>query len=194
MAGALPLAKLVGLMVKTVSKPVANQLKFYAKNSERFERYYIALGNALHRLQVTVFRQSHGDVVTKRTKVKDLPPEKALDAGAGFIGDAFVYLVAAGVTVYEYARGRAKEARKVQKQEEEKLMVEAEYDRRINELDRQISSLMETAPDTDNKLELLRGDFERFREEVIRSLQLININTPTLAELQRRQSSSGVEP
>jgi len=194
MAGALPLAKLAGLMVKTVSKPVANQLKFYAKNSERFERYYIALGNALHRLQVTVFRQSHGDVVTRRTKVKDLPPEKALDAGAGFIGDAFVYLVAAGVTVYEYARGRAKEARKVQKQEEEKLKVEAEYDRRMSELERQLSSLMEAAPDTDKNLELLRGDFEKFREEVIRSLQLINVNTPTLAELQRRQFSSGAEP
>mmetsp|Transcript_5651 Transcript_5651/g.16803 ORF Transcript_5651/g.16803 Transcript_5651/m.16803 type:complete len:194 (-) Transcript_5651:84-665(-) len=180
---ALPLGKLFGVAIKTVSKPVANQLKSYAKESERFHAFNVALGNKIHRLQITIFRQSHGDGSSHK-KVRDLSPDKAMDVAATFIGEAFVFGVAALVTIAEYSRQKVKEGIKARKQEEEEAHRKKELADAVAERDRRIDLLMETLPLLDNKIEFLRGEFESFRGEIVNSLQLLNLSTPTLGELQ----------
>eukprot|EP00188_Purpureofilum_apyrenoidigerum_P004630 Plantae.Rhodophyta-Purpureofilum_apyrenoidigerum.ctg5361.p1 GENE.Plantae.Rhodophyta-Purpureofilum_apyrenoidigerum.ctg5361~~Plantae.Rhodophyta-Purpureofilum_apyrenoidigerum.ctg5361.p1 ORF type:complete len:194 (-),score=42.84 Plantae.Rhodophyta-Purpureofilum_apyrenoidigerum.ctg5361:634-1215(-) len=190
---ALPLGKLFGVAVKTISKPLANQLKSYAKESERFHAFNVALGNRIHRVQIAIFRQSHGDG-TPHKKVKDLSPEKAMDVAATFIGEAFVFGVAVLVTVAEYSRQKVKESVKAHKQEEEEARRKQELSDAVAERDRRIDSLMEALPILDSKIEFLRGEFDTFRGEIVKALQLLNLSTPSLGELQSgSQQFSGLD-
>lgn len=185
---ALPLGKLFGVALKAISKPLATQLKGYAKNSERFASFNIFLGNQLHRFQVSLFRQSYG-FEDKARKVKDLPPDKALDVGATFIGESFLFLVAAGVTISEYTRSKAKEARRDKHEREEEERLEKELADAVAERDRKINLVMDTLPILDAKIETLRREHEMFRTELVKSLQLLNLQGPTLPELQSSSDS-----
>ena len=49
----VPVLKLIFLGVRQISKPIANQAKQIAKNSDAFKAGTIAVGRALHRVQVT---------------------------------------------------------------------------------------------------------------------------------------------
>ena len=96
---ALPFMKLGTLMVKTVSKPVAKALQASAKTNPTLRRGCIGLGNALHKLNFRI-----NDLVDPEYRVKRVKPLEeaaALAKGSTFLGESFIFVVAAGVVVYE---------------------------------------------------------------------------------------------
>eukprot|EP01138_Halocafeteria_seosinensis_P006619 gb/GECG01006767.1/.p1 GENE.gb/GECG01006767.1/~~gb/GECG01006767.1/.p1 ORF type:complete len:244 (+),score=39.80 gb/GECG01006767.1/:1-732(+) len=103
----LPLFKLGSLLVKTVAKPVAKQIKEYAQEHPRFRGLCIRLGRAIH------YTTTHLEVNLRQgriIKLKELPETKAISTGADFLGESFVFSVGAVMVFVEYRRQRKEKA------------------------------------------------------------------------------------
>ena len=82
MAAGLPLLKLAGLLVKTLSKPVATRIKIEAAKHEKLSTFCIFLGQTAHQIS------SRANVLAlgyKFVGVKPLLAEDALIKGANFM-------------------------------------------------------------------------------------------------------------
>ncbi|PGH14737.1 hypothetical protein AJ79_02903 [Helicocarpus griseus UAMH5409] len=152
--------KLSSLVIRTLSKPIANQIKAQAREHERFRRVCVNFAQTLHRwdmrlrlgmlqssaaiekqaareaaaAQAKKHKQQIATVKTEaqtkleeslsakeKEKSKEPPPPpppprirplseaKAIDSGATFISEAFLFLVAGGLIVFESFRSRRKE-------------------------------------------------------------------------------------
>ncbi|KAK2809150.1 hypothetical protein FQN50_003985 [Emmonsiellopsis sp. PD_5] len=151
--------KLSSLVIRTLSKPIANQIKAQAREHERFRRVCISFAQSLHRVDMrlrlgllqnsaAIEKQAareaaeaqakkHKQHVTtvkteaqtkleetiaakqkERTQEPPKPPPlrirplseaKAIDSGATFISETFLFIVAGGLIVFEAWRSRRKE-------------------------------------------------------------------------------------
>ncbi|PGH10370.1 hypothetical protein GX51_00127 [Blastomyces parvus] len=153
--------KISSLVIRTLSKPIANQIKAQAREHERFRRLCISFAQSLHRMDMRLRlgllqnsaaiekqiareaaaeaqakKQKHNITTVKTeaqtkleeslaTKLKEKaqePPKppppirirplseaKAIDSGATFISETFLFLVAGGLIVFEAFRARRKE-------------------------------------------------------------------------------------
>ncbi|EER45286.1 OPA3 domain-containing protein [Histoplasma capsulatum var. duboisii H88] len=154
--------KISSLIIRTLSKPIANQIKAQAREHERFRRLCISFAQSLHRVDMRLRlgllqssaaiekqaareavaeaqakKQKHNITTVKteaQTKLEDSfaakqkekaqePPKppppirirplseaKAIDSGATFISETFLFLVAGGLIVFESFRSRRKES------------------------------------------------------------------------------------
>ncbi|KAL4957336.1 optic atrophy 3 protein-domain-containing protein [Aspergillus filifer] len=149
--------KLSSLAIRTLSKPIANQIKAQAREHERFRRICISMAQGLHRLDMrlrlgtirdnaaatrrataeaelrkhkptspTVKTQadtkaeeealakvkaaaSESDKPAPRPHIRPLSESKAIESGATFISEAFLFMVAGGLILFESWRSRRKE-------------------------------------------------------------------------------------
>ncbi|KUL82595.1 hypothetical protein ZTR_10241 [Talaromyces verruculosus] len=152
--------KLSSLVIRTLSKPIANSIKAQAREHERFRRLCVSMAQTLHRIDMRLklgllrdtaaieeraakeaaeaaARRHRSKVPTAKTeaeiqaekaeteeakkkaieevKAKPLPrirplsESKAIDSGANFISETFLFLVAGGLIVFESWRSRRKE-------------------------------------------------------------------------------------
>ncbi|OJD26028.1 hypothetical protein ACJ73_02596 [Blastomyces percursus] len=153
--------KISSLVIRTLSKPIANQIKAQAREHERFRRLCVSFAQSLHRVDMRLRlgllqnsaaiekqtareaaaealanKQKHGITTVKtetQTKLEESlaaklkekaqePPKppppirirplseaKAIDSGATFISETFLFLVAGGLIVFEAFRARRKE-------------------------------------------------------------------------------------
>ncbi|EED13352.1 OPA3 domain protein [Talaromyces stipitatus ATCC 10500] len=152
--------KLSSLVIRTLSKPIANKIKAQAREHERFRRLCVSMAQAIHRIDMRLklgvlrdtaaieekaakeaaeaaARKHRSKVPTAKTEVevqaekeateeakkkaieevkaKPLPrirplsESKAIDSGANFISETFLFLVAGGLIVFESWRSRRKE-------------------------------------------------------------------------------------
>ncbi|KAL2009512.1 hypothetical protein VTN00DRAFT_5319 [Thermoascus crustaceus] len=153
--------KLSSLLIRTLSKPIANQIKAQAREHERFRRICVSFAQSLHRLDMRMrlgllrdtaaaekraakraaeaeAKKHQPTVPTVKTEAetkaeeaaaakakeaameaaKPAPPvphirplseAKAIDSGANFISEAFLFMVAGGLIVFESWRSRRKE-------------------------------------------------------------------------------------
>ncbi|KAK2758757.1 hypothetical protein FQN54_003448 [Arachnomyces sp. PD_36] len=152
--------KLSSLVIRTLSKPIANQIKAQAREHERFRRICVSFAQALHRadmrLRLGLLRDSaaiekqiareaaeaqakkhKSQIPTVKTeaqtkaeetaeaklratntgpakpppkpRIRPLSEAKAIDSGATFISEAFLFLVGGGLIVFESLRSRRKE-------------------------------------------------------------------------------------
>eukprot|EP00522_Entomoneis_paludosa_P006075 CAMPEP_0172442358 /NCGR_PEP_ID=MMETSP1065-20121228/2814_1 /TAXON_ID=265537 /ORGANISM="Amphiprora paludosa, Strain CCMP125" /LENGTH=175 /DNA_ID=CAMNT_0013192195 /DNA_START=108 /DNA_END=632 /DNA_ORIENTATION=+ len=99
MAHALPLTKLAGLLIKTLSKPLSKRIKHDFSRFEVTQRFLIGLGQTSHQVTSRMTIWSAGYQV--RT-IPRLEEEKALKQGAELVGESVVFLVSGGWVVYEY--------------------------------------------------------------------------------------------
>ncbi|XP_037072362.1 putative OPA3-like protein CG13603 [Pollicipes pollicipes] len=108
MVAAFPLAKLGTLVIKQVSKPLANAIKERAKQSYFF-RTYLCMPPAQFyhwcevRTRMWVMNLGHTGQVPK------LNEAMAIDLGANMLGEGIILGIATGVLVYEYNRSSNKE-------------------------------------------------------------------------------------
>ncbi|KAK2737635.1 hypothetical protein FQN55_000991 [Onygenales sp. PD_40] len=152
--------KLSSLVIRTLSKPIANQIKAQAREHERFRRICVSFAQSLHRVdmrlrlgllqnsaaiekqaareaaeaQAKKHKQHVATVKTEaQTKLEETiaakqkeraqePPKppplrirplseaKAIDSGATFISETFLFFVAGGLIVFEAWRSRRKES------------------------------------------------------------------------------------
>ncbi|OJD19955.1 hypothetical protein AJ78_00149 [Emergomyces pasteurianus Ep9510] len=153
--------KISSLVIRTLSKPIANQIKAQAREHERFRRICVSFAQSLHRLDMRLrlgllqssaaiekqaAREAAAEAQAKKQKqniptvkteaqtkleeslaakrkeqaqeppkppppmrIRPLSEAKAIDSGATFISETFLFLVAGGLIVFEAFRSRRKE-------------------------------------------------------------------------------------
>ncbi|KAG7664339.1 uncharacterized protein J8A68_002121 [[Candida] subhashii] len=97
--------KLTTLLVKTVAKPMANVIKQQAKEHERFRSICIKMAQSLHRNETRLRMSLLGE---KKIKIRPLNDTKAIEQGATFISEFFIFSVAGSLIFYEAYRSRKK--------------------------------------------------------------------------------------
>ncbi|CAD1809639.1 Optic atrophy 3 protein (OPA3) family protein [Candida parapsilosis] len=97
--------KLTALLVRTISKPISKAISTQAKNNETFRKYCISFANKLHKTDVKLRMNLLGE---KKIRVRPLNDNKAIEQGAAFISETFIFSVAGGLIFYEAYRSRKK--------------------------------------------------------------------------------------
>ncbi|XP_022202626.2 putative OPA3-like protein CG13603 [Nilaparvata lugens] len=115
---AFPLAKLGALLLRQVSKPIANFLKERAKQHPFF-RTYLLMPPAQFYNWCEVKMKMWVLNLGKPVQVPPLNEAMAIDLGANVLGEGIVFIVAAGIVGYEYNRQVRKEAAKEAARKEE---------------------------------------------------------------------------
>ncbi|KAL7577685.1 hypothetical protein ACA910_001000 [Epithemia clementina (nom. ined.)] len=102
---ALPLTKLAGLLIKTLSKPLSKRIKHEFSRWEITQRLLIGIGRVNHQITSRMTIWSAGYKVRSITPLEE---EKALKEGAEFIGESVIFLVSGFVVIFEYNRSQTK--------------------------------------------------------------------------------------
>ncbi|XP_026760638.1 optic atrophy 3 protein homolog [Galleria mellonella] len=116
--GAFPIAKLSVLLVKQISKPIANACKERAKNSPFF-RTYVCMPPAQFYNWCEVKAKMWILNLGKPVNIPVLSQEMAIELGANLLGETVIFVIGAGLLIIEYNRQSKKEAAKENKREEE---------------------------------------------------------------------------
>lgn len=112
MAGALPLTKLGSLFVKTLAKPLSKQIKARAAKYDASKTVLIAIGQTSHSITSRMKIWSSGYRVKK---IAPLKPESALQDGAEFLGESFIFFVSGYLVIWEYRRSSESTRKKNEK-------------------------------------------------------------------------------
>ncbi|KAJ0233717.1 hypothetical protein HA466_0280600 [Hirschfeldia incana] len=142
----LPLMKLGTLLVKTISKPLASQLKHQAKVHPRFRQSIINFAQRNHRVTTQIQRRIYGHATD--VEIRPLNEEKAVQAAVDLIGELFIFAVGGGVVIFEVQRSSRSEARKeeARKQELEELKKkDEELEKRMADLQSKLAEVEELA-------------------------------------------------
>ncbi|KAI3405590.2 hypothetical protein KGF56_001608 [Candida oxycetoniae] len=99
--------KITSLVIRTVSKPISKAITERARANESFRRHCISFANALHRTDVKLRMNLLGE---KKIRVRPLNDHKAIEQGATFISEFFLFSVAGSLIFYEAYRSRKKAA------------------------------------------------------------------------------------
>ncbi|ORY78468.1 optic atrophy 3 protein-domain-containing protein [Leucosporidium creatinivorum] len=102
--------KIASLLLKTLSKPIANRLKRGAKEHERFREMTIEFAQFLHRSEMTMRVKLLGETHPKH--IRPLNDARAIDAGANFISESFLFAFAAAIIMGETWRSRRAEGKR----------------------------------------------------------------------------------
>uniref|UniRef100_A0A3Q2Q0L8 Outer mitochondrial membrane lipid metabolism regulator OPA3 n=1 Tax=Fundulus heteroclitus TaxID=8078 RepID=A0A3Q2Q0L8_FUNHE len=108
--GAFPIAKLLYLGVRQMSKPVANRIKAGARRSNFFKTYCcMPPAQLYHWIEMRTKMRIMG---FKGASIKPLNEEAAAELGAELLGEAVVFLIGGGCMVLEYSRQATNARRK----------------------------------------------------------------------------------
>ncbi|CDK26525.1 unnamed protein product [Kuraishia capsulata CBS 1993] len=98
--------KLATLFVRTVAKPIAATLKVEAKQYPMFKKVCVNVAQNMHILDTRLRMKLLGK---KNVTVRPLNENKAIESGASFLSEAFIFSVASSAILYESYRSRKKE-------------------------------------------------------------------------------------
>lgn len=117
--GAFPLFKLGFLLIKQISKPIANTIAKRAKSSRIFREYVcIPTAQLFHWYDVRVRMRILN--LGKATTVPKLNEQKAIETGSQLLSELIIFGFASGILVFEYNRQSENEEIKKEKAEREK--------------------------------------------------------------------------
>jgi hypothetical protein len=110
----MPLIKIGYLLIRTVSKPVANLMKQQTKSHPGFRAVCIRFAQAYHRTEIRLTRRlnrvaNSGSEAVAASVIRPLDEQKAIEVGANFLGEALVFVVAGGILVLDSASNARKE-------------------------------------------------------------------------------------
>lgn len=117
----LPMVKVGGLVLRTLTKPVAKVLKARSKIHPGLNSVCHSLGQQQHRLLIRFHMGYRG---IQNYVIKDIPAEQAVEKGADLIGEVLIFSVALGVATFEYQRSTVKSRETERKQQELKAKAE----------------------------------------------------------------------
>ncbi|XP_073498207.1 optic atrophy 3 protein [Phyllobates terribilis] len=125
--GAFPIAKLLYLGIRQISKPLANRIKAGARRSEFF-RTYICLPPAqvYHWVEMRAKMRIMG---FRGAAIKPMNEEAAADLGAELLGEATIFLIGGACMVAEYSRQATNSRRKEEEMEARLSSMEVEIAR-----------------------------------------------------------------
>ncbi|KAI8371921.1 optic atrophy 3 protein-domain-containing protein, partial [Blakeslea trispora] len=98
--------KIGSLLVKTLAKPVATSIKTQAKQHPTFREFCIGVAQRSHHLEMTLKMKFLG---YKVEKIRPLNDARAIESGASFLSEAFVFSVAASIIIAESWRSHTKD-------------------------------------------------------------------------------------
>ncbi|XP_068619214.1 optic atrophy 3 protein homolog [Battus philenor] len=116
--GAFPIAKLSVLLIKQISKPIANVCKERAKNNPFF-RTYVCMPPAQFYNWCEVKAKMWILNLGKPVNIPVLSQEMAIELGANLLGETVIFVIGAGLLLIEYNRQSNKEAAKEAKRKQE---------------------------------------------------------------------------
>lgn len=99
--------KLTSLLVRTVAKPIATAIKAQAKEHETFRQGCIRIAQTVHHTDIRLRMSLLGE---KKIKIRPLNDKKAVENGANFLSEFFIFSVAGSLIFYESNRSRKKAA------------------------------------------------------------------------------------
>lgn len=138
--------KLTALLVRTVAKPISVALKAQAKEHDAFRSACVRVAQAVHSTDVRLRMRLLGE---NKIKVRPLNDKKAVENGANFLLEFFIFLVAGSLILYESYRSRVKT-------QNEKLSVKND----ISDLQDDIIQVKDLVEKLCADLELLQRDTE----------------------------------
>ncbi|KAJ2145867.1 hypothetical protein IW136_000805 [Coemansia sp. RSA 678] len=143
--------KIASLLFRTLSKPVANALKQQAKSHDIFRSLCINVAQLAHRTEMNWKMKVLG---YKKEKIRPLNDARAVDAGANFLGEAFIFSVAVSLILAEQvrSRGQAKRQRNA-------------VDERLDTLEKQVSQYREELDRLEEERAILRTEVDSLSSE-----------------------------
>lgn len=97
--------KLTSLLIRTVAKPISTTIKAQVKEHEVFRKNCIRFAQYLHRTDVKL---RMGLVGENKIKIRPLNDNKAIENGANFLSEFFIFSIAGSLIYYESYRTRKK--------------------------------------------------------------------------------------
>ncbi|KAJ1974834.1 hypothetical protein H4R34_004568 [Dimargaris verticillata] len=95
--------KVVSLLIRTISKPIANSIKSQAKDHQRFRKICIGIAQTGHRMEMNLKMRFLG---YHKEHIRPLNDKKAVEAGANFLSEAILFSVAGTIILFENFRSR----------------------------------------------------------------------------------------
>lgn len=127
-------------MVKTIAKPLSKRIKHDFSRFKFTQKILIGIGQTSHTVtsRLTIWSAGY-----KVRSITPLEPEKAMKAGAEFVGEAFVFIVSGGIVVWEYNRSKESAAQKNAKIQKEARMQREALQAKLNSLDVRLQAVEE---------------------------------------------------
>ncbi len=100
--------KLGSLIARTLSKPIANSIKAQAKDHRVFRDTCVHVAQTMHRVDYRLRLGLLGQSTDKQGRVRPLSEAKAIETGANFISETFLFSVAGSLILFESWRSRRK--------------------------------------------------------------------------------------
>ncbi|XP_046688194.1 putative OPA3-like protein CG13603 [Homalodisca vitripennis] len=152
--GAFPVAKLGALLIRQISKPLANAIAKNAKQHPWFSRVICMPPAQFYnwcevRMKLWVLN------LGKPVKVPKLNEAMAIELGASLLGEFIIFLIAAGLLLAEYTRQTRKETAKEIARQEEIYKIQLtvkELNFQTERQDTQIRELLETISDLEKRV------------------------------------------
>lgn len=101
--------KFTSLFIRTLAKPIATRIKTHARDHPTFRNRCIYAAQAIHRAEATLRMRVLNE---SEKKIRPLNDARAIQTGANFVAESFVFSVAASLILYESWRSRRKEQKR----------------------------------------------------------------------------------
>ncbi|KAG9410393.1 Optic atrophy 3 protein [Aphanomyces cochlioides] len=138
---AIPLFKVGGLLLRTLTKPVAKALKSRSKTQPWLNSICNSIGQRHHRVLLNIQMSMQGQIHSRTVQIKPLPADQAVEKGADFLGEVLIFSVALGVAAYEYDRSNKSSKEKERKANERDFQKQQEIDMRFRRLEHQMREM-----------------------------------------------------
>mmetsp|Transcript_40397 Transcript_40397/g.64885 ORF Transcript_40397/g.64885 Transcript_40397/m.64885 type:complete len:181 (-) Transcript_40397:103-645(-) len=159
--------KLGGLLFKQLVKPVAKSVKDQAATRPWLKKLCIQVGDWSNRISLRLTLRLMGHTPTM---IKPLAPEKALEYGANFLGEAMVFTSGALVVSVEYTRKYFADKAKSEKKKQQEAAQKEALERRFLNLEGKVEVLLQRQREVDQTLENTRSSIRLYidtREEAL---------------------------
>ncbi|KAL0586258.1 hypothetical protein ABG067_004107 [Albugo candida] len=130
----LPMIKVGGLIIRTLTKPLAKAVKTRSKMHPYLNQFCHAIGQQQHRYLIHLHMSFRG---VPKFVVKDLPPDQAVEQGADLIGEIIIFSVAVAVASFEYHRSSLKAKTKEEIEQQQKQQAQEDMENRFQRLEAQ---------------------------------------------------------
>jgi len=159
--GAFPAAKLGLVLIKQISKPIANGIANRARKSKTFREYFcIPVAQFFHWYDVKVRMRVLN--LGKVTSVPKMDDKKAIETGAQLLSEFILIAIGSAIVIWEYNRQSNKEEAKAEAVEKEK----AEQKSQITDLEFTVARQSVQIKELTRLTIAIRDDIQKLNSQV----------------------------
>ncbi|OSD02135.1 OPA3-domain-containing protein [Trametes coccinea BRFM310] len=148
-------AKIAQLLIRTLAKPISNQIKIQAKQHEKFRSFCVGLAQRMYQTEVRLRTNLLGEPAKH---VRPLSETRAIENGANALAEGFLFAVAASLILAETWRSSRNQTK------------------RRDAVDDALESLQAKVEEVNKRIDTVSQQYEeRFAEEAMRHDELARI-------------------